>query len=38
MFTAESMTKIDKYTHLSIIFQNLTRWITIRIQVRGRIA
>jgi hypothetical protein len=28
------MKKIDNYTHLSIIFRNLTRWITIRIQVR----
>jgi hypothetical protein len=32
-FTVQSMEKVDKFTQLSIVFRNLTRWITIRIQV-----
>jgi ABC-type multidrug transport system fused ATPase/permease subunit len=33
MFTRQSITKINKYSHVSILFYNLNRWISIRIQV-----
>jgi ABC-type multidrug transport system fused ATPase/permease subunit len=35
MFSERTAPKIDKYSHVSVIFYNLNRWISIRIQVGG---
>jgi hypothetical protein len=33
MFTAQSMDKVNKYTQVSIVFWNVNRWVSVRIQV-----
>jgi hypothetical protein len=33
MFTEQSMEKVDKYTRVSIVFWNVNRWVSVRIQV-----
>jgi hypothetical protein len=33
MFTEQSMEKVDKYTRISIVFWNVNRWVSVRIQV-----
>jgi H+/Cl- antiporter ClcA len=34
MFTQQGVSKINKYTQLSILFYFLNRWVSVRVQVR----